>query len=156
MKAHFKKFLEDNMPRHPVQDGFVQTHAPKLFALGPTPQELPKAQSLIDIYLGGDLRRLYQDALERPEHYTKEQRDWLEAKIMNRPLAQELDQEQQTDALFRFMEATDTAAARKKLIGQVTAKAVDPADDPDTVMEGEPMAEPTFENQDFGDLIKII
>jgi hypothetical protein len=49
--------------------------APKQFsAFSGTVEPVKKPSTMIDFYLGGDLRQLLDDARLRPEHYTDRQR----------------------------------------------------------------------------------
>lgn len=104
--------------------------------------ELPKPRSLLDEYLGGDLRHLVGDAEDRPEHYTDVQRAQLEQLRQGHRLRPQ----EESELLLQFMRRTDAQKAERAVRKEVTKEEVAPKEDP-----------PPFEDQDlFQGAIKLV
>jgi hypothetical protein len=107
--------------------------------------------SLLDMYLGSDLRALYQDTQARPAHYEDRQREVAE--LLLRGGADSSVTELEKNELF--LTYLRTTEAQASLIEQ-NAKASGPEEiilEDGTVLVED--AEPSFEKQDFDDEIII-
>jgi len=96
---------------------------------------------------------IYQDAQERPDHYSDAQKQLLNHLHLGHPGNPRIEE---VDDLFcTWNEKTDLASKRREILQQVTEPPKDVADD--AVFEGDlKKGKPTFENQNYDKLIKII
>ena len=134
----------------------MQTHAPTL-TLGPRREDVVQPKTLVDFYLGGDFSKLYADLCARPDHYNDRQKLIIQSKYMKQPCHPEPTDEECNGLVMQLTRGTDTEKAHQKILDRLgqRQKAFDIADGAELLgADGKP--ESTFEDQTFGDIIKII
>jgi len=137
-------FPKTPLPPSEWQKRLSELGAPKAQLISP----IAKPKTLLEMY-GVEPRRLYQDVLDRPKHYTEDQQQTIEHLFFKRsPMTPPTTE--QLDALFyRWQEKTEQAKQRKEIVKKVT----DISEHAE--LEG-PKKAPTYEKQDYGKLIKLI
>ena len=132
---------------------------PAAFELG-APLSQRRDPTLIDAYFRGDLRPLLQDMAARPDHYTSEQKEILQALEQKKPLPAAARNQDISEIVMRFTERTDPkkretaiSAAQKKL---TTDPTVQRKMEQDKKRKADEEAEQTYERQEFPKSIKII
>jgi hypothetical protein len=163
-------FVAENCPRHkPLEElqaltdpekfkrMSVEEYHRRLNELGKPRAQLisgvHQPKTLIEMY-NITPQQIYQDTLDRPSHYTNEQIQLAEARFFGRLLPIEPTREQLDDLFYRWMERTEQTQRRQEIIRKVT-------DISDVAEFEEDQKEthgktPTYEDQNFDGLIKII
>lgn len=142
-------FVETYRPRHPVETLRQQLAAPPgLVTLGPPVRSVSTPKTLIELYLGGDIRPIAEDVESRPQHYSAEQRELVEALTQRRSLHPEPTPQRLDDLFLTYHQRTDLAEQRRKIIAAVSRHEPDVADDPEVKAELDAPAA-TFENQNY-------
>lgn len=132
----YEKFIKDNLP---VVPNFVETNRPKFdpgFKLGP-PVRGTHEKNLLEFYFQNDVRYIQADMHGRPEHYTQEQKDIIEAISLKRPLPPGTTDTMINDIVMRYTEKTEHRKKREQVIQKAQksiepekSKAADQVDDP--------------------------
>lgn len=155
----YEDFLVEHLPKVP---DFQKTNLPKFdpgYSLGP-PVKPTGEKDFIEFYFNNDVRQLQADIHMRPDHYTKEQKELVEAMAAKQPLPPGVTRHDKNELVMRLMEATDHRAQREKIV-QSAQKATGPKEkdaDPtvDRILEAQKLRE-AFENQEaLPKSIKII
>jgi hypothetical protein len=127
-----------------------------LNALGQPRAELTthvmKPKTLMEMYQV-DAGQIYRDVMDRRDHYSPEQVALAESMFFKRPLPTEPTRIELDDLFYRWTERTEQAQKRKEIIQKVTGPK-DVADE--AVLEGQTPKQPTFEEQNYEGLVKII
>lgn len=120
----------------------------------------PKPKTLLEMYMGTDVRRLQQDALARGEHYTERQHEVLAALAGQTTLARPATEAEQNELLITFTRGTEQDKTLKDRNRRLSSR----SDDHEIILEsGRSLADEaadergggTFENQSYGDKILI-
>jgi hypothetical protein len=126
----------------------------------------PFPSTLLEFYLGNDLRQIYDDIRARPDHYDDRHKEIIEHLVHGAAIPGELTNRDRDDLFFRWMRPTEVEAKSKDLARKITdARHKEDAENAEIILEdgrslkdhleGEDSrkAEPSFEKQDFGDKI---
>lgn len=173
-------FIEDNLPRHGPMEALRDLIAAK-------PEEKAEAvlkyvgqfthtadttktrpTNLLDLYLM-DVRTIYVDAQERPDHYDARQHEILNHLVMHVPLSRPITDEEKNDLLLTHLRASVSSKKKedekKKYDAAQRKKREQEENDEITLEDGRSLSEaieadkykadPTFEAQDFGDKVII-
>lgn len=119
--------------------------------------------NLLDLY-AQDIRAIYLDAEQRPDHYDERQHEILNHLMLQAPLSRELTDEEKNELLLTYMRRSVSKEERNRKIREQEArrKKQEQEENEDIVLEdGRTLAEAiedekhqgTFEKQDFGDKI---
>ena len=130
------------------------------------PDVAPKPKSLIDFYMGNDLRPLYDDTRARPDHYDDRQKQVIEHLMYNAALAEPVTDKERDDLFLQYVRNEQVAKATKDKIRDLTGarhKQEQAENDAIVMEDGRTFSdhlkaeEPggSFEKQDFGDKIII-
>lgn len=161
-------FVEQHAPRHRGLEEWAELMKPvqhRLFVA--TAQPVPRPQTLIEFYLGNDLRQLMEDMYERPEHYTDRQREVLHHLTHGTQLSSRVDSYEKDELFLQWQRQSDLSTKSKELVKKITdARHLEErSENEETIMDdGRSLAEhqqaqenapPSFEAQDFGDKIIV-
>ncbi len=164
-------FLEANKPRHEPLEALQALHASPNkteglqeflghFRATVEPPERPR--TLLDMYLGGDVARIYQDALLRPEHYDSRQHQLLAALSHGTAMEQPPTDTEKNELLLTFMRTTDADKATRERNARITSQRGG-GDGPIVLEDGRTLeqaasderARATFEQQNYDDQVII-
>lgn len=129
-------------------------------------------RTLLEFYVGNDLRQIYDDMRARPSHYDDRQKALLEHLVGQTPSLEPAPTDREKDdLLIHWMRSTEVDARSRDLTREISAarhrKEKEDAENEEIVMEdgrtlkqhidgAEGQAEdPSFEKQDFGDKIIV-
>lgn len=154
------KFMVDNLPKVAVSD-FMKENLPKFdpgYTLGPPVQgKGTHEKNLLEFYFNNDVRQIEADIHGRPDHYTQEQKEIVEALSKKRPLPPGTTDAAVSEIVLRYMERTEHRQKREQIIQKAQAK-IERNEDPtiERMLE-EVKSNPTFEDQaSMPKAIKII
>lgn len=161
-------FVEQHAPKHQGLEEWNELMKPvqhRIFA-GTAPPP-PRPQTLLEFYLGNDLRQLVDDMHARPEHYTDRQREILHHLVHGTQVSSPVDMHEKDELFLQWQRQSDLSAKSKDLVKKITdaRHEAEKAEDEETIMpDGRSLAEhrqqqenalPSFEAQNFGDKIII-
>ena len=163
-----EEWIAEHAPRHEALEGWKALAAAEDKAEGlktfagtftGTVDLPPKPTTLLEMYMGTDLRRLRQDALIRNEHYSQRQHELIRGLSGQEALAAPASIDEQNELLITFMRKEEQDKALKERNRRLSER----DDSHEIVLEsGKTLAEseqgytgPTFESQDYGDKILI-
>jgi hypothetical protein len=144
----WKELKDDGLPallkRKPaIFSGLVETPA--------------RPTNLLEMYLGQDVRQIYQDLEQRPDHYSDRQKEIIRNLMYAEHLAAPVTDEEKNELLLHFMRPTKLEEQSQQL--QSKLRGAD--DEPIILSDGTSLDESgsapsgTFEAQDDGDFILI-
>lgn len=162
-----RSFTEINAPKHEGLEEWKELMKPvqhRQFVALVEPVERPK--TLLEFYLGNDLRQLLNDMEVRPEHYTDRQQEVLRHLVLGALVSSPVTTQDKDDLFYQWMRQSDLSAKSKDLVSAITdARHRESAEDASIIMDdGRSLAEhqqhsagspATFETQGFGDKIII-
>ncbi len=155
-------FLEDNRPKHDhleqmqeMAQGEDRAQAFKDF-LGhfvAATEPVKKPETLIDMYLQGDMSKLVQDALARPDHYDQRQHEIITALSRDLELDTPATVDERNELFITFMRDTEAQKKTKERNQRLS----DSGGSGIVLEDGRTLEEaaaderkaPTFENQDY-------
>ncbi len=150
----YERFLKEHLPAVP---NFVETNAPKFdpgFKLGP-PMKGTHDKNFLEFYFNNDVRHVQADIHMRPDHYTQEQKDIIEALANKRPLPAGTTNAAINEIVMRLLEKTEHRKKREAII-QKAQKVVQEDPTIERIIE-QMKEEPKFEDQaSMPKAIKII
>lgn len=142
-----------------------------LAQVAPPAPQIVRSSSLLEFYMGKDLRQLYDDMRARPDHYDDRQKELIEHLVNGVPLSPDPTDREKDDLLLRWVRSTEVESKSQQLVRQISdarhRKEQEDRENEEIVMEdGQTLKdhlegkqqtpggeEPTFEKQDFGDKI---
>lgn len=143
-------FVETNRPRHEPMEAVKRLADPedrfdaRDFAIGSKLIETPqRPKTLLEMYAA--LPHIVADSRKRQQHYTDRQHDIIAALSGRREASPPVRDDEKNELLLTYLRSTESDQKRKDIITKATAP-----------KEPDPLAEATFENQDFGKEIVII
>ena len=169
-------FTDLFLPRHEGTSALRQAMSPSGTSL-PTVKQLaiaslappdvaPKPKSLMEFYMGGDLRTLYDDTRARPDHYDDRQKQVIEHLMYGTALTEPVTDKEKDDLFLQYVRNEQVAKSTKDTIRELTGarhKQEQAENDAIVMEDGRTFSdhlkteEPggSFEKQDFGDKIII-
>jgi len=130
------------------------------------PNAAPRPTSLMEFYMGNDLRTLYDDTRARPDHYDDRQKQVIEHLMYGATLAEPVTDKEKDDLFLQYVRNEQAAKSTKDTIRDLTGarhKQEQAENDAIVLEDGRTFSdhlkteEPggSFEKQDFGDKIII-
>lgn len=164
-----KKFTDLHGPKHEGLEAFGKAledlrATPDFRGLfSGTAEPLPRPRTLLEFYLGNDLRQLLQDVRARPEHYSERQREIVEHLCGTGGAVEPPTDQEKDELLLHFTRSTEAEAKSRDLIREMTAARhrKEDKENEETIMEdGRSLkdhleSDPTYETQSFGDKIIV-
>lgn len=165
-----EEFIAENAPRHEPMEQWKQLAKQRnkadvarlfspVFSGTVPPQEGPK--TLIDMYLRGDARQIWQDARLRPKHYDARQHELLAHLMGQGQLVTPATERELNELFLTWQRSTEQDEKLRKLNTEITKSR---NDDGDIILEDGRSLEQankdsqhraTYEAQDFDDKILI-
>jgi hypothetical protein len=169
-------FTDLYAPKHTGIEDLKKRLAPVpyggLAQVAPAEGPRPTSPTLLEFYLGKDLRQIYDDMRARPDHYDERQKAIIEHLVNQVAVDMAVTDREKDDLLLHWMRPSEVASKSQDLVRRLSdarhRKEQEDKENEEIIMEDgqslkdhlegkppEPGApgEPTFEKQDFGDKI---